>query len=123
VKLTGKEIIPADLSGGSRSDQVAFTFELANTGSKDLSGASGTLLVSDSFFGTELKSMPLDYRQTIPVGATETYRAVLSLSPSAIIDQRVRNTDLEQMHVKFKPTLLQLDDASKMEFATALAQP
>jgi hypothetical protein len=123
VKLTDKEIILSDVSGGNRPDEVAFTFELSNQGSKDLSNIEGSLLVSDNFFGTELKTTPLNYRQTIPVGGVQTYRVSIPLSPSAISDQRVRNTDLAQMKVTFTPSLVQFADGSKLEFTTAFLQP
>jgi hypothetical protein len=123
VTLLAKELIPADLSSGTRSDQVAFTFEFKNVGAKDLSGVKGTLLVADNFFGTELKTIPLDYRETLPIGATESFQTKLLLSPSAIIDQRVRNTDLSQMKVTFTPELIQFADGTRMDFSTARAQP
>ncbi len=122
VALAAKELIPADLSS-TRSDQVAFTFEFRNVGSKELTGVKGTLLVSDNWFGTELKTIPLDYRQPLAVGAGETFQAKLSLSPSAIIDQRVRNTELSQMKVTFTPELVQFADGTRLDFSTALAQP
>jgi len=123
VTLLAKELIPADLSGGTRSDQVAFTFEFKNVGTRDLTSVKGTLLVADNFFGTELKTIPLDYREVIPVGDAQSFQARLSLSPSAIIDQRVRNTELSQMKVTFTPELLQFADGTRMDFSTALAQP
>ncbi len=119
VSLTSKQITPADLQAGTRTDQVTFSFEFRNAGAKEITEAVGTLTVADNFFGTELKVIPLDYRQPLAPGVTEPWQATVPMSPQATLDSRIRNTDLGQMKVTFTPNRIAFSDGTRLDFATA----
>ncbi len=123
ITLLDKKIIPADLASGNRSDQAAFTFQFANLSDQELREVKGDLHLSDSFFGTELKVITLDYRDPLAPGESVTWTATIQLSPSAIIDQRVRNEELSQIKVVLTPDVVAFADGSMLDLPVAIAQP
>jgi hypothetical protein len=115
VALVRKDVAPADLAGGSRSERATFEFELRNLGGQPITEIEGTIDVLDGFQREKLKSVELRYTQPIAGGTTASWEDTVSLDPFLTSDLRLRNTEARQLTVSFHPKLLRFADGRRME--------
>ena len=117
ITLVGKQIVPADVSAGSRSERATLTFNAQNIGGQTIEEIAGTIQLSDYFSGN-LTTITLNHPESIPPGASVQWESPIVLSLFATTDQRLRNTDVSQLSVTFTPRVVRLADGTRWESAT-----
>jgi len=112
VKLVDKQVVPADLAAGSRTELGLLRFELQNRTLQPIVALAGTIRLSDGFAG-DLAAVRLDGVGPIAPGATFEWDSSVVLDLQGSAGPRMRNADRSRLTATFTPEFLDLADGTR----------
>jgi hypothetical protein len=101
-------------------DYVTLRLSYENRSGKDIRGFKGTVVFND-LFGDKIKEVTLKEDEVLRAGETRRVSRSISYNQFIAESQKLRDTQLENMHVAWVPDLIMFNDGTSM--ATGAASP
>lgn len=108
-----KSFLKSDYRSGNYEDTITIGFVFENKGDKDIRAFKGTT-VFKNLFGDKIKEIPLIYDQGIKSGEKKNWYGSLKYNQFMSEDQKLRNTELENMKFEWKSKAIMFKDGSKI---------
>lgn len=96
------------------SDYITYGFVIENKSEKDIRALKGELVFTD-LFDEEIKSIGLTYDQPIKAKTTVKWNATTDYNQFKKSDQQLKNKDLKDLKVIWKPEKIIFTDGSTLE--------
>ena len=96
------------------SDYITYGFVIENKSEKDIRALKGELVFTD-LFDEEIKSIGLTYDQPIKAKITVKWNATTDYNQFTKSDQQLKNKDLKDLKVIWKPEKIIFTDGSTLE--------
>ena len=95
-------------------DYITYKFAIQNKSDKDFRAIKGTLIFTD-LFDDKIKSMTFKYDQPIKAGESVTWDAQTSYNQFIDEDKSMKNKDLKDLKVIWKPEKIIFEDGTTLE--------
>lgn len=95
-------------------DYITYGFAIQNKSEQDIRAVKGEILFTD-LFDDEIKTLSFTYDQPIRAGATSNWNATTDYNQFRDEDVRLRNKNLEDLKIVWKPIKIMFNDGSSLE--------
>ena len=95
-------------------DYITYGFAIQNKSEQDIRAVKGEIMFTD-LFDDEIKTLSFTYDQPIKAGATANWNATTDYNQFRDEDVRLRNKNLEDLKIVWKPIKVIFQDGSTLE--------
>ncbi|CAI8173687.1 MAG: Uncharacterised protein [Cryomorphaceae bacterium] len=95
-------------------DYITYGFAIQNKSDQDIRAVKGEIMFTD-LFDDEIKTLSFTYDQPIKAGATANWNATTDYNQFRDEDVRLRNKNLEDLKIVWKPIKVIFQDGSTLE--------
>lgn len=95
-------------------DYITYKFVIQNKSSKNIRAVKGSLIFSN-LFDEEIKTINLVYDKVLTADTTVNYEAQTDYNQFSDSDKALKNKELKDMKVKWKPEKIIFEDGTTLE--------
>ena len=95
-------------------DYITYGFAIQNKSEQDIRAVKGEIMFTD-LFDVEIKTLSFTYDQPIKAGATSNWNATTDYNQFRDEDVRLRNKNLEDLKIVWKPIKVIFQDGTTLE--------
>ena len=95
-------------------DYITYKFAIQNKSDQDIRAVKGEIMFTD-LFDDEIKTLSFTYDETIDAGATANWNATTDYNQFMNDDVKLRNKDLEDLKIVWKPIKVIFNDGTTLE--------
>lgn len=95
-------------------DYITYKFAIQNKSDQDIRAVKGEIMFND-LFDDEIKTLRFTYDESIDAGATANWNATTDYNQFMNDDVKLRNKDLEDLKIVWKPTKVIFKDGTTLE--------
>ena len=95
-------------------DYITYKFAIQNKSDQDIRAVKGEIMFTD-LFDDEIKTLSFTYDETIDAGATANWNATTDYNQFMNDDVKLRNKDLEDLKIVWKPIKVIFKDGTTLE--------
>ncbi|MDD5688650.1 MAG: hypothetical protein PHQ76_00010 [Caldisericia bacterium] len=106
------ELIQKSYVKGDFEDFITIKFRLTNKTEKDIKGIKGTIIFYD-IFDSEIYRTTLSYDEGISKNSSEVWTGSIAYNQFMEEHQKLKNTELENLKLKWEPSVIIYQDGSK----------
>jgi hypothetical protein len=113
VAVTGLRYVPSNWQARVYENSIAVGMAFENKTDRTISGAKGTLVISD-MFDSVIKSVNVSYDQGVKAKETASWVGQLSYNQFVEADKKLASTPFEKLKFKWEPQLYVFEDGTKL---------
>jgi hypothetical protein len=113
LTVFAKDYVPSDFQAGRLKDFITLKVAYQNTSAKDIRAFKGTVQYTD-LFGSEIYSSRLTISDPVKAGQKGQWSGVIEYNQFIHAQQQLRNTDLKDMKVIWKPASVIFADGTQI---------
>ena len=113
LAVYAKSFIPSNVNAGKFDEEIGLWVTYENTSSKDIRAFRGSLRFAD-LFGEEIDTIRLTIQDPVAAGETGEWVGVVDYNQFDSEDVRMRNTDLADMRIEWRPSGIIFADGAQI---------
>lgn len=113
VVLIEKSFLNSDMMAGRYQDYITLKLAISNETNDDILGIKGTVIFKD-LFGDIIKQVEFKYDEGISSHSKKTWNGTIDYNQFSSVDQKLRNTELQNLTVEWHPHVILFKDGNKL---------